>query len=200
MDKTFIQKLIAVQIALKAPKNQFNKFGGYNYRNAEDILEAVKPLLNREGLLLTMKDHIEQIGDRHYLYATVTVTDGKDSISVISPAREQDEKKGMDASQITGSASSYARKYALNGLFLIDDVKDADYPMSEQPKEKTQQATPTEPSLWEQIKTYAKQSGVTEEQLKEFMKNGLGLSNSDEITKEHWQKARTFINDIRYKS
>lgn len=195
-----INKLIAVQKALKAPKNQYNSFGKYHYRNCEDILEAVKPLLAEQGLLLTVGDEVIETQGRFYIKATATVTDGKISVSNTAYAREANDKKGMDESQITGSASSYARKYALNGLFLIDDVKDADYPMSEQPKEKTQQATPTEPSLWEQIKTYAKQSGVTEEQLKEFMKNGLGLSNSDEITKEHWQKALTFINDIRYKS
>lgn len=195
-----IKKLGAVQSELKAPKNQYNDFNNFYYRSAEDILEGVKPLLKREGLLLTIEDDVKQVGERYYIAATATVSDGKASLSVTAYAREQADKKGMDASQLTGATSSYARKYALNGLFLIDDVKDADYPMQEQPKKKTQQVTPTEPSLWEQTKTYAKQSGVTEQELKEFMKNELGLSNSNEMTKEHWQKARTFINSIRYKS
>jgi ERF superfamily. len=121
-----IEKLIKVQAGLKAPKSQFNKFGGYNYRSQEDILEAVKPLLAENGLMLTISDSIERIEDRYYIKATCTVTDGERSISVTAYAREPLSKKGMDDSQITGAASSYARKYALNGLFLIDDTKDAD--------------------------------------------------------------------------
>ena len=121
-----IEKLINVQKALKAPKNQRNNFGGYNYRSCEDILEAVKPLLAKEGLLLTITDEVFEVGGRVYVRAVAEVTDGGKSYSVAGFAREEETRKGMDASQITGAASSYARKYALNGLFLIDDTKDAD--------------------------------------------------------------------------
>lgn len=121
-------KLLAVQTELKAPKNQFNKFGGYKYRNCEDILEAVKPLLKAANAVLVITDGIVVQGDRYYVKATATFTDcnTKESLYGEAMAREEPEKKGMDASQITGSASSYARKYALNGLFCIDDVSDED--------------------------------------------------------------------------
>lgn len=121
-----VKKLIKVQSGLKAPKGQFNSFGKYHYRSCEDILEAVKPLLVSEGILLTITDEIVMIGDRIYVKAEVSVTDGKDTISKSAYAREENEKKGMDGSQITGAASSYARKYALNGLFCIDDNKESD--------------------------------------------------------------------------
>jgi len=119
-----MEALTRIQLLLKAPKNQYNKFGNYNYRSCEDILEAIKPLL--EGATLTITDDIVVIGQRYYVKATATFTLGDKIISVTAFAREEETKKGMDASQITGSASSYARKYALNGLFLIDDTKDAD--------------------------------------------------------------------------
>lgn len=119
-------KLIQVQSKLKAPKSQHNSFGGYNYRSCEDILEAVKPLLSEQGLLLTLNDELVQVGDRYYIKATASVSDGENTVSAVAYARESLEKKGQDQSQITGTASSYARKYALNGLFLIDDTKDAD--------------------------------------------------------------------------
>lgn len=125
-DKTFIERVIAVQSQLKAPKNQRNNFGCYNYRNCEDILEAVKPLLKAEGLYLNITDDIVMIGDRYYVKATATLSDGERSLPSQAFAREEASKKGMDGSQVTGSASSYARKYALNGLFAIDDSKDAD--------------------------------------------------------------------------
>ncbi|MGM0331559.1 ERF family protein [Enterococcus sp. AZ050] len=124
--KTFVEKLIAVQTALKAPKGQYNSFGNYNYRSAEDILNAVKPLNKEQGLLLTLSDEPLLIGDWHYIKATATITDGIIKESFTAYARESFTKKGMDDSQITGAASSYARKYALNGLYLIDDTKDAD--------------------------------------------------------------------------
>lgn len=121
-----ISKLIHIQKELKAPKSQRNSFGNYNYRNCEDILEAVKPLLAKYECALTISDSIEAVGSRYYVKATARVTDGRDSIEVTAYAREAETKKGMDDSQITGSTSSYARKYALNGLFAIDDTKDAD--------------------------------------------------------------------------
>lgn len=122
----FIKKVSKVQSELKAPKNQFNRFGNYAYRNAEDILESVKPLLSREGLVLTISDDIVQVGDRYYVKATATLTDGVNMLTNSALARESESEKGMQASQLTGSTSSYARKYALNGLLCIDDTKDAD--------------------------------------------------------------------------
>jgi len=119
-------KLNLIQSELKAPKNQRNTFGNYNYRSAEDILEAVKPLLKKYDCLMTISDTIVEVGGRIYVKATVDFQDGEKSVSVSAFAREEEAKKGMDAAQITGSASSYARKYALNGLFLIDDTKDPD--------------------------------------------------------------------------
>ena len=119
--------LAAVQSELKAPKGQFNKFGGYNYRSCEDILEAVKPILKAHSLALHLADEPAMVGERYYIKATATLTDFTgQQISSTAYAREPLDKKGMDDSQITGTASSYARKYALNGLFCIDDTKDAD--------------------------------------------------------------------------
>ena len=133
--KTLQQKLIEIQAELKAPKSQFNKFGGYNYRNCEDILEAVKPLCAKHEIVPLLSDEIVLVGERYYVKAVAKITDGKDEITTTAFARESFDKKGMDESQITGSASSYARKYALNGLFCIDDTKDADFMDNSQNKE-----------------------------------------------------------------
>lgn len=119
-------KLLKIQNKLKAPKNQINDFGGYNYRSCEDIFEAVKPLLEEEKLILRLTDELVNVGERYYIKATAILTDGNETIENVAYAREEESKKGMDGSQITGASSSYARKYALNGLFLIDDVKDSD--------------------------------------------------------------------------
>ena len=124
--KSLTEKLINAQTELKAPKGQYNSFGKYKYRSAEDILEGVKPVNAKYGLLLHLSDEPVYIGDRNYIKATATITDGTDTMEVTAYARESASKKGMDESQITGTASSYARKYALNGLYLIDDTKDAD--------------------------------------------------------------------------
>ena len=126
--KPIYAALMAVQAELKAPKNQHNSFGKYDYRSAEDIIEAVKPLLKENGLFLNMSDEIVLIGDRYYVKATVKVVDvvTGESVQTSALAREAAQKKGMDESQVTGTASSYARKYALNGLFAIDDNRDAD--------------------------------------------------------------------------
>lgn len=120
------EKLARIQAELKAPKGQFNSFGGYKYRSCEDITEAVKPLLQEVGAVLLMRDELVLIGDRYYIKATATIAHAQGEISVTAYAREEKEKKGMDGAQVTGSASSYARKYALNGLFAIDDTKDPD--------------------------------------------------------------------------
>jgi len=126
--RTIHEKLQGIQSSLKAPKGQTNKFGGYSYRSAEDILTAVKPLLRENGCTLVISDDIVGVEGRVYVKATAVLAEsGSDySIQVNGFARESETRKGMDDSQITGSASSYARKYALNGLFAIDDTKDAD--------------------------------------------------------------------------
>lgn len=121
-----IEKIIDIQNRLNVPKGNYNSYGNYNYRSCEDILEAVKPLLKEHGLILTLTDEVVQMGERYYVKATATLTDGERELRTDAYAREADVKKGMDASQLTGSCSSYARKYALNGLFCIDDVRDAD--------------------------------------------------------------------------
>lgn len=124
----FKEKLMSIQNELKAPKSRRNTFANYNYRSCEDILDAVKPLLKKYGCVLMIRDDVEHIGERFYIKATAYLEDTESDrfYSVSAYAREDDQKKGLDASQLSGSTSSYARKYALNGLFLIDDSKDAD--------------------------------------------------------------------------
>ena len=127
-DKNIRQKLQGIQSSLKAPKGQTNKFGGYRYRSAEDILEALKPLLGEWGCSLVIQDDMVEVGGRVYVKASANLIDNETEsvLSTSAFAREAEAKKGMDDAQITGSASSYARKYALNGLFAIDDTKDPD--------------------------------------------------------------------------
>lgn len=122
------QKLVQIQNELKAPKSKHNTFGNYNYRSCEDILEAAKPILQKYGVVLMIRDEIEHVGERFYIKATVYLEDTESDgfYSVSAYAREEDDKKGLSPAQLTGSSSSYARKYALNGAFLIDDTKDAD--------------------------------------------------------------------------
>lgn len=126
-----VEKLATIQQELKAPKGQYNSYGGFNYRSCEDILEAVKPLLKSTRCILTISDELVNVGNRYYIKAVAKLTDTeatKEPYYIINEAyaREEETKKGMDGAQITGTASSYARKYALNGLFCIDDTKDAD--------------------------------------------------------------------------
>ena len=186
-----MKKLVAVQAALKAPKGQFNKFGGYKYRSCEDILEAVKPLLLEQGLQLTITDEPVEVGGRIYIKATATVTDGSETAAVSGYAREAETKKGMDESQITGTASSYARKYALNGLFLIDDTKDADATNEHQkpkaaprPKQTPKPKAAAQPQggelkaakvrLWRALQNYAAEHGGIADQLLEGVKKRPG--------------------------
>ena len=119
-------QLSIIQAKVKAPKGQFNSFGKYHYRSAEDILEAVKQVVNPLGYSITISDTIINVGDRYYIKATATLSNGKETWSTDGYAREEESKKGMDGSQVTGASSSYARKYALNGLFALDDTKDSD--------------------------------------------------------------------------
>lgn len=133
-----MEKLIKIQSELKAPKSNYNGFGKFHYRSCEDILEAVKPLLAKEKCTLTLSDDIVAIADKVYVRATATISDGKEQYITSAYARESENKKGMDESQMTGTASSYARKYALNGLFLIDDTKDTDTDEFQQAKQKAE--------------------------------------------------------------
>ena len=129
-DTELYAKLLKIQGALNVPKSNYNEFGGFNYRSCEDILEGLKPILAEHKAVVAITDEIVQIGERYYVKATAELIDTENGtvINTTAYAREEETKKGMDGSQITGSASSYARKYALNGLFAIDDTKDADDP------------------------------------------------------------------------
>lgn len=149
MSIQFYERLADIQAHLNAPKNQYNSFGKYKYRSCEDILEGVKPLL--KGLFLSISDEIVLIGDRYYVKAIATITDGENSHSASAMAREEENKKGMDAAQVTGATSSYARKYCLNGLFGIDDAKDADT------DEHKQQQSAQQPVKQQQATNHAKQ-------------------------------------------
>lgn len=168
-------KLTDIQRRLKAPKSNFNSFGKYNYRSCEDILEAVKPLL--EDCTLFLSDEVVEIGGRIYVKATATFHDGKTETKVSAFAREADSKKGMDESQVTGTASSYARKYALNGLFLIDDTKDADTDefakVQKKSEPKKEKPLPEEPTPITPLQKVKLQNLMTEEQWqKTIEKNG----------------------------
>ena len=155
-------KLVKIQAELKAPKNQMNAFGKYKYRSAEDIIEAVKPILFKNNCALLISDEIVQVADRVYVKATAMLIDESNEdlpIKVYGWAREEEVKKGMDAAQITGSASSYARKYALNGLFAIDDTKDAD--ATNDHKEKAlPELTPADKTKWDKAVEYCASRGL----------------------------------------
>ena len=156
---TIHEKLAAIQKELKAPKSQYNSYGKFSYRNCEDILEAVKPLCEKNKVVLFLNDEVLFIQTRFYIKATATLMDleGAGVIDVSAYAREEESKKGMDGSQVTGAASSYARKYALNGMFCIDDAKDSDY-TNQQPKDNGNQQRggqrgPTQPQQAQQPAT-----------------------------------------------
>lgn len=191
------EQLRKVQVELKVPKNQRNSFGNYNYRSAEDIIEAAKPVLDKHGLLLVISDELVNIGDRYYIKATATVDDGSfndvHSVSVDGYAREDETKKGMDGAQITGAASSYARKYALNGLLAIDDTKDADSdehrsqgpsmrPAAPKPAVGTADALATGIQK-RQIKSFLTAAGVADEDMAGVLKDDYGVADSKSMTK-----------------
>ena len=191
----FIEKIVAIQSELKAPKGQYNSFGKYNYRSCEDILEGVKPLLTKHGLVLTIQDSIDLIGDRFYVKATATITDGKEQLSTSAYARESLDKKGMDASQVTGATSSYARKYALNGLLAIDDTKDADtMDNSKKPVQQTQETVYN----WQTLKARATQGGISEEELVQYVTETFKVSKPSELKQEHYQQAFNWVNAKRH--
>lgn len=174
-------QLAQIQSELKAPKGQRNTFGKYNYRSCEDILEAVKPLLKERGLVILITDDIVQIGTRYYVRATATIYDSEGSyISNSALAREEDVKKGMDASQITGATSSYARKYALNGLLAIDDTKDADATNKGQDEPKPAKAT-AQPAFTDEIKGALAKAQTVQELVETFGRLPQALRDSNEV-------------------
>ena len=189
--------LVKIQTELKAPKNQRNSFGGYNYRSCEDILEAVKPILAKYDASLTVTDYIEQIGDRYYIKAEARLLlSNGDTWATQAYAREPLSKKGMDDAQITGTASSYARKYALNGLFLIDDNKDADtneYQGKEAVNDlkKTQKiaAQKIDTVKMGAISTAAQNAGIPLEKILEKF----GLQSIGDMTEEQFREASALI-------
>lgn len=189
------QRVGDIQHKLKAPKGQYNSFGKYNYRSCEDILEGVKPLLKEHNLALLIDDEIVQIGERYYVKATAKITDGREIVSATAYAREPDTKKGMDESQITGATSSYARKYALNALLCIDDTKDADtMDNSKKPAQQTQETVYN----WQTLKARATQGGISEDELKHYLKETLKVNESKDMTQEHYQQAFNWVNAQRY--
>ncbi|UDM78913.1 ERF family protein [Vagococcus fluvialis] len=175
---SFHQKFLALISELKAPKNQYNNFGKYSYRSAEDILEGVKPIAIKYGLIPNLSDEVVQIGDRYYIKATASITDGDKTISSTGLAREEENKKGMDGSQITGTASSYARKYAMNGLYQIDDTKDADSDEFKNQQDKNSNSQQDNKAsdkqvgmLKSKVIEYSKVRGGDKSQLEEFLMN-----------------------------
>ena len=171
--KEINKKLMAVQQELKAPKSQYNEFNKFNYRNAEDILEAVKPLLASQGLTLVLSDEMQYIGQRYYIKATATLSDGEDEITATAYAREDESRSGMSESQVTGCSSSYARKYCLNGLFCIDDGKDSDSFNNKKPIKPQNKPT-------ESVKE-ASDTPTTLERLKAFCSEKKGNTDKDRL-------------------
>ena len=163
---SLVKKVVMVQSELKAPKGQYNSFGKYSYRSCEDIVEAVKPILAKHNIMLNLSDELVLIGDRYYIKAVAGLTDGTDVIQSVAYAREPQELKGMTDSQISGTASSYARKYALNGLLAIDDTKDPDTDefaktTEQEPKEEVK-ATPKQLEILNKVYTGEKLTKLLE--------------------------------------
>lgn len=205
-DKTIHQKLIEVQEELKAPKGQYNSFGKYHFRSTEDIVEALKPLLIKRGLLLLMYDEIELIGSRIYVVSTADLTDGATNIKVSARARESETKKGMDDSQITGTASSYARKYALNGMFLIDDSKDADTPeYSGQMNNQQQSKQPKQPEITlDAVKTalndLVKKTNGDYTKISAYLLKQVGADNFNALSSQQLFAAKDYIKQLSDKA
>lgn len=192
-NKTALAGLLAVQRDLKAPKNQFNKFGGYNYRSCEDILQAARPLCNENGLDLLLSDEPAMVGARFYIKATATVMDiaTGETISTTAYAREADAKKGMDPAQVTGASSSYARKYALCGLFAIDDTKDMDTDEHARQTGAQEARTASQPNDHQEIvnklATEAKKKGIQPATMSAIIKKHYGKAGSKDMSvQELW--------------
>lgn len=203
------EKLMNIQNELKAPKSQYNEFGKYYYRSCEDILESLKPVLAKHQAAVTISDEIVLIGDRYYVKATAALIDVEkgDKVEVSAFAREDEQKKGMDVSQLTGSTSSYARKYALNGLFAIDDTKDSDATNKhgQEKKQNTQkQADESKKDINslatdKQIKAiYAllKNKNYSEESLKNYINNAYNKDSVTELTKQEASDVIQILNEM----
>lgn len=201
------ETLTKIQSRLNAPKSQYNKFGNYNYRSCEDILEALKPLLKETGSCVILSDEPIVINNRYYIKATATLIKDGEQVSTTAYAREEDSKKGMDGSQITGAASSYARKYALNGLFAIDDNKDSDTtnngendggkrPVAQKPKTASK---PAEQSRLAQILDLLKGSGLSSQDVTKwiFKKYHDSNLNVDTLTNDQYNELVTALTNAR---
>lgn len=186
------KKLLEIQTELKAPKGQYNSFGKYKYRSCEDILEAVKPICKKNNATLIIADELQNIGDRYYIKATATIIDIEDGsiLSNTAYAREEETKKGMDGSQITGTASSYARKYALNGLFCIDDTKDAD---TDEYKEQTEQDKIIDNKMVEGLNMAIEKAQIDQKAV-ELILNQYGYTNTAEIKMKDYMN---IVNDFK---
>ena len=197
--KEILKKLQNIQQELSVPKNQRNTFGNYNFRNCEDIMEASKPICKKNNCLLTCSDEIVELDSRYYVKATAKLydVDSTESIECYGFAREEETKKGMDASQVTGASSSYARKYALNGLLQLDDNKDAD---TNEYKRAQQETTKTGNKITSMITTTQIKQLQTilgkKEGLKETVYKQMGISSSKELT---YEKAKALIDDLNKK-
>lgn len=197
-----MKELINIQAELKAPKSQRNDFGRYNYRSCEDILEAVKPLLNKEGCILLLSDEIINIGNRNYVKATATFIGPKDkTVSVSANACEPETQKGMNSAQITGSASSYARKYALNGLFAIDDTKDAD--TQPPPIQQPQFTQPQQPQVQlitkdqtNTLTTMCKSKGLSMKQVKDIWAH-FSVGKFEELPAGYYDNVKKAIEGVK---
>ena len=187
------EKLLSVQSELKAPKNQTNNFGRYNYRSCEDILEAVKPILKKEKCVVIVNDEIEQVDNRFYVKATVSLVDVESGEIIASSAyaREEENKKGMDSSQVTGASSSYARKYALNGLFAIDDTKDGDVTNS---GEENESSASQQSLIKQQIGEILKVKGIGFDKLTEVIKTKFKKQKFDDLTAREQQRLLTEVS------
>ena len=179
------KKLIEVQSKLKAPKNQYNSFGKYSYRNCEDILEALKPILKEVGATIIISDEVVSVNERYYVKATVKFIDTEtgEVVEASANAREEDNKKGMDSSQLTGSTSSYARKYALNGLFAIDDTKDSDFTNTHDKEDKKKTLEVISEAQAKRMYMLAK--GKDPDVIKQILSNA-GFNASRDITKDKY--------------
>jgi len=206
----FYDKIIKIQSELKVSKQQRNKFGNYNYRSCEDIVEGVKPLSKELGLALLISDELVLIGERYYIKATAKLTDGENEVSCNGYARESDNKKGMDDSQLTGSTSSYARKYALNGLLAIDDTKDADN-LNKHGKGETSIKTPVKKKVVKQTKepldpakvkalyTLATKKGLADADVKKGIKKYYNAVSTKDLTIDQFKDMMKRLKKIEDK-
>lgn len=206
-EKNINNLLVEVQSELKAPKSQYNSFGKYNYRSTEDILEALKPILKEKNLALVVLDDVVQVSDRVYIKSTAKLSYDQESIEVTAFARESLTKKGMDDSQITGTASSYARKYALNGLFLIDDSKDADSDeFSKQNKsqknseQKLKQPKITLEEVKMSLNDLVKKTGGDYTAISAYLLKHVKADNFNELNVDQIQLANEYIKQLSIKA